>query len=646
MDEYKKRKMSKKIRLISLLFGVVLLLPAMRSASAAQASTFLVDDTYDYSDRDQVDATLVYESKEAYFYFEDQYYTAYTSNQKENVASQIKKLGDEFDSTIYPQVRSIFGSEWNPGIDNDSKMVILFDHLQPNVGGYFNPNDEYPKNSVVEGRSNEREMIYLNPDFLTSGKIEGFLAHEFQHMIYWNEKTRTKGTIDEVWINEARSELASSIIEDMLDKPFTSQTLAVRKRDFLLNYTDSLIDWNNANYDYASVNIFMEYLKDHYGTGIFKLMNGTDKIGAENLDSALRGEDGIGFEELFADWTVANYVNDTDLGVMYGYKNKNLMDSFNVTPTPISDKNNDGVINLTSSLRNWSGDYFKADLTDAVASNPYLKLRFDGEDSGNFSLAYVVNYKDGKKEIGSLSLDARQAGAKNIILSKGAVSSIVFIPSCDKIDTVSTDGKVKSYPFSLDVEFAALGDMLHPDGSLVRVADNDHIYYIDGGKKRWVTDVVTFVASGFDWSKVMVIDDSEMKLYPAGADLKKEVSLLPDGSLLRADGPKIYYIDGGKKRWVTDALTFVNSGFDWNKVIRVSERDLLKYGVGTDLVKNSFADGTLIRGTGPKVYLLAAGKKRWITTAQVFTKNRYDWLSVVTASDAIVSSYPDGLNIE
>ena len=75
-------------------------------------------------------------------------------------------------------------------------------------------------------------MVYLNLDFLAGDKIEGFLAHEFQHMIYWNEKYRVQGAAEDVWINEARSELASAIIEEYLQKNFSEGSLVEKKGFF------------------------------------------------------------------------------------------------------------------------------------------------------------------------------------------------------------------------------------------------------------------------------------------------------------------------------------------------------------------------------------------------------------------------------
>jgi hypothetical protein len=151
--------------------------PGAQAKEMQPETTFLVDKGYDFYGRDTVDAFLFKESDYAYFYVEKKYYDSLTDAQRLDLGSQVQSLSKNFDTVVYPTVRKIFGEEWNPGIDEDSRLVILLDRLQYNVGGYFNPNDEYPKEKVVDDRSNESEMIYLNPDFLKTGKVEGFLSH-------------------------------------------------------------------------------------------------------------------------------------------------------------------------------------------------------------------------------------------------------------------------------------------------------------------------------------------------------------------------------------------------------------------------------------------------------------------------------------
>lgn len=620
------------------------------AASIGPDGVFLVDRGYDYYNRDRVNASLVFESEDAYFYFEDQYYDSLSAARKNELARQVGELGGDFDYIIYPTVRKIFGGEWNPGIDDDRKLVILFTRLDYNIGGYFNPNDEYAQGEVADARSNEREMIYLNPDFLGSGKVPGFLSHEFQHMIYWNEKTNVGGVADEVWINEARSELASSLIEERLGQDFAAGTLSVRKRDFLTGYADSVASWNNANRDYATASIFAQYLRDHFGTGLFRTLNLTRRTGMSNLDYVLRRDESIALGSAFTNWTLANYINDTRFDVRYGYENEDLKHDFNVAPVSISDKDGDGKINLTAELENWSGGYYKLDLKDRRAGQS-LEVTFDGGDQGDFAVAYVINYANSHKEVGFLDLNSAQDGGKYIPFPGGDANSIVFIPNCQKLEAVDDGNQVRAYALAMEIKLVQPREKALADGTLVKLNADDRIYLIEGGLRRWITDAETFNVRGFDWKKVVVASGVEMSLYPSGENLSstepKPAPTITEGMLVQGDGPRVYLIENQAKRWIPDAETFAACGYGWNRIVRVGQQELLNYADGESVTDPAFSDGTLIRGKdSPKIYVLMGGLRRWITGPEAFNRNGFDWGRVVEVSAAAAASYRDGKNIE
>lgn len=620
---------------------------AALAANEQTVANFLVDKEYDYLGRTQADALPVYESDDAYFYFEKEYYASLTPQQQNTAKSLIEKLGGEFDSVIYPETKNIFGDEWNPGIDGSKKITILFVRMSSGVGGYFNANDEYKKDQVVDDNSNEREMIYLNTNYLTQQKEEGFLSHELQHMIYWNEKTQERGLTDDIWISEGRSELASSIIENALRKKFSEGATAIRKKDFLLGHTDSLTDWNNLNYDYASVNVFMQYLKDRVGTGIFREMNDTLKTGVANLDSVLKSEKNLGLNDIFTDWTIANYINDTDFDPRYGYSNENFKTDFNVSADSIYDKDGNDVINVTGTLKNWSADYFKVDLSTEKYANRYLDMEFNGEDTAVFSLPVVINYKDGSKKVDFINMDGKQNGHLEMISAENGISSIVFIPSSQKIDEAMNGNQVQSHSYSLDIKLTPIEDKKLPNGMLIRAADDEKIYLIEDGRKRWITDSATFAARGYRWASVKTVSETELGIYENGERVSGGGVSVQEGDLVKGVGPEVYLIENGQRRWVSDAATFSSLGFSWEKIIQISDQELFKYAEGETLKRSIFADGTLVKSSsGPQVYFLRNAQKCWITSPEAFSKNNFNWSSVVATSEEILSSYADGPSID
>lgn len=634
-------------RMLGLSVFALCLIPqgAVFAADDRPQQTFLVEKSYDFYGRDQAAAFLTFESENAHFYFDKEIYGLLDPAEKVRMTGLAAKLGEKFDEVIYPETKDIFGDEWNPGIDGDEKIYIFLTRMNYGVGGYFNPVDEYPKSQVVDSRSNEREMIYLNIDYLDKYKTEGFLGHELQHMIYWNEKTRVSGVNDDIWINEARSELASSIIEDKLDLRFSDGVLFSRKRDFLQNYNDSVAGWGNLNADYASVNIFMQYVKERAGAEIFRQMNETRKTGMNNLGYILERERGTGLAEIFTDWAIANHVNDLSAGAKYGYRNENLREGFNVAPSPIYDADGDGTINLIGKLENWSVDYFKADLSGEEYGNLYLEMDFNGDDDGEFSLPLVINYKDGSRQIASIELDGRQDGRREEVTRGGGISSIVFILGCHKLDEALKDNRSQEHPFSLDIRLTPIKDKIRGDGALIRAAGDEKVYLVEGGLRRWITDSATFVAKGYDWNSVAVISDMELGIYGEGKDITGYAAMR-EGSLVKGSAFRVYLIEGGKRRWVRDERTFASLGYEWGDIVSISDQELLRYSEGQVLAKDALGDGMLVKGVGPEVYLLSGGEKCHISSPQAFERNNFKWPSIVAVSDETISTYPDGPDID
>ena len=121
--------------------------------------------------------------KDLYFYVDDKYWNAISSPEQSSLISNIAFISNEFSSVIYPKSVSLWGSEPNPGIDNDPKITILLEELVKNNGGYFETANGYSKSLLPD--SNEREMLAISAEVMYSNVdlLKSFLAHEFQHLI-------------------------------------------------------------------------------------------------------------------------------------------------------------------------------------------------------------------------------------------------------------------------------------------------------------------------------------------------------------------------------------------------------------------------------------------------------------------------------
>lgn len=413
-----------KIKVKTLLFflGIIfLVLPFFVLADTlGQSQNFFIDPSYDSSKREQIFASLKKISQKSYFYIEDNWYQNLTDGKKEKVNQDLEVLAQEFDNVIYPKLTSVFGSEWKPGIDKDDKITILIHPMIEEAGGYFNSGDEYLK--VQNPKSNEREIIYLNSQHLDKTLLKSYLAHEFMHLISFNQKERLFNVGEEVWLNEVRAEYASTLLG--YDEIYEGSNLQKRIKIFLEQPSDSLIEWHNSKYDYGVVNLFTQYLVDHYGVQILKDSLRMGKTGIESLNQALL-ERGFkeNFPQVFTNWTIAILINNCAFGERYCYKNE-ILKNLKINPSLIFLPSTQLTeINLNYAIKQWSGNWYRI-----VGGEGTLDLKFDGQDSVDFKIPLIL-YRDSEDyEVKFLDLDKNQFGEISFEDFSKNYNSLTLIP--------------------------------------------------------------------------------------------------------------------------------------------------------------------------------------------------------------------------
>ncbi|MFH1671397.1 MAG: hypothetical protein ABH889_01300, partial [Candidatus Portnoybacteria bacterium] len=109
---------------------------------------------------------------------------------------------------------------------------------------------------------------------------------------------------------------------------------------------------------------------------------------------------------------------------------------------------------------------------------------------------------------------------------------------------------------------------------------------------------------------------------------------LPKADLIKGSGPEVYLLELGTKHWIPDIKTFNDFKYSWSNIKSVSDSVLNSYPTGEDLNRYyDYPDGSLIRGSGQKVYLIELGKKRWIPSPQIFTGNNFGWKYIIRVDD-------------
>ncbi len=206
-----------------------------------------------------------------------------------------------FERDIYPRTRALFGSEWQPGVDGDPRITILHTRNNgDNAIGYFSARDSLPR--TVNRFSNEREKFTMKVSPEQSVYLS-VLAHEFQHMIHWNEQ-RGSAT----WFNEGCATLSQDL------NGYASNAFV---NIYLSNPDTQLTAWHHpptAASHYGAANLFMRYIYHHYAgaEGLAPLLreDAGDNLAAFVALAARTRPDIDSFARLFGDWAVANVVND------------------------------------------------------------------------------------------------------------------------------------------------------------------------------------------------------------------------------------------------------------------------------------------------------------------------------------------------
>jgi len=430
-------------RLIFITISAVFLCPVFVLADTqGQTRTFFIESDFDLDQRDKVNAILEKVSDNAYFYLEKNWYEDLTEKEKQNVNKSLNNLAKEFDEKIYPELTLVYGEEWNPGIDNDEHITILFHQMKENAGGYFNNGDEYRR--IQNPLSNEREMIYLNVDNLNYEIIKSCVAHEFTHLITFNQKDRLRGVTEDIWLNEARADYAPTLIG--YDENYQGSNLQQRVKQFISSPSDSVTEWKNENSDYGIVNIFTQYLVEHYGTEILSDSLKSSKTGINSIDKVLEKNDiDKTFSDIFTDWAIAVFVNDCRLGDKYCYKNENL-ENLKITPSlillPSTQKTN---ISLDYSIKQWSGNWYRI-----MGEQKELKLEFNGTGKVEFTVPYVLCKNGDQCSIDFLELDSQQDGEILLEDFGDNWTNLTLIPSIQSKISGFTDSE-RSYDFSISV---------------------------------------------------------------------------------------------------------------------------------------------------------------------------------------------------
>lgn len=553
------------------IFGVV----SSASADAlGDIRIFNVDALYDAVGAQSVSATNRAMGQNAYFYVDDRYWTSLSEYQRSQFEVALTQLRNEFDSIIYPRTTTFWGDEPKPGVDHDPLMTVLIENMSTGSGGYFKTINEYPVS--IAPTSNAREMVYINAASVLSGAAKDYLAHEFQHLISFNQKELLLGVSDDIWLNEARSEY--NITNVGYDDIFSGSSLERRVAAFLRNPSDSLVEWPNVPTDYSITSMFTHYIADRFNPVILADTIHSREAGVVALNSALINH-GVteDFSGVFTYWMVASYINNPTAGDQYQYARPGLQ-AIHVSPQSRIFLNN--TSSITVAVKEWQPVWLEFNLASDIMA-PTVTIQITGQ-SGFWSGALIGNYSDGHHRV--VVLDGIAKASISTSDNNSRLVSMVLAYTQGAIMPVD-DRTVSSLTSTVNV---ALGDVPIPtpdstpapassslrDGDLIRRAGQEEIYVIWGPYRRYLTSS-TLALYGFQDRPVTPVTDDVFFSYQSS-------------NYIRAiDQERVYAIwPDGTKHWLNITPTqWDASGRDWGAIFIVNDSEVNSYVTGSDITQ-------------------------------------------------------------
>ena len=422
--------------IFAIILGTIFFVPVFAQAVWSNTADFYVESDYDLFGRDKIESQLIKTTNKIYFYADKDWYNSFS--QKNELDSKIYNLSSSFEYKIYPNLVNLLGSEDNPGVDNDSRIVVVLEPLKKDYGGYIRTGDHYLKEDF--SLSNQGQIIFLNANLINQSSSDFLnyeLAHEFTHLIVFKQKPEV-----ETWFQELMAEITPVILN------YDNESIVLKKRaqSFLYSTEVNLPDWKNSEKDYGRIKLLGLYLKEQFGNDLLiQAVKYPSNHGIESFIGALKQLNiQNNFDDIFLNWLVTNIVNDCQIDSRYCYENPALND-FQVFSNnfylPISGSSS---LSVTDSIGTWTGKWQK--FTGGTGT---IKLKFTiPEETPITKIPYIIEDSSGKKTVQYLDFSStniqevyiNDMGSKNI--------AVYFIPF---IGSQGQEGKTYYYSWEAKV---------------------------------------------------------------------------------------------------------------------------------------------------------------------------------------------------
>ena len=268
----------------------------------------------DTAENKQITATLLYITPHSYFWAQE--------GTQVNT-DEMKLLMDTFENKIYPTDREFFGEEFNPGVDGDPHIFVIYaSGLGSSVAGYFNSSDSYNPEIKEFSNAHETYMLSTSQD-LADEYTYGVLAHEFVHMIQFASDRN-----DVSWLGEGFAEVGSFLNGYYTGGHDWSYTI---DPDLQLTTWESISSGGRSSAHYGQSFLYLAYFLDRFGEDATKALTSNPENDIPSVDDTLAQLDItdpltgkiVTADDVFMDWAATLYLMDGTVGdgryVYYNY---------------------------------------------------------------------------------------------------------------------------------------------------------------------------------------------------------------------------------------------------------------------------------------------------------------------------------------
>lgn len=311
------------------------------SGKVGETKRIYVDNNTDISTFVQKSATLRAVGTYCYVWVVDDFYSS-TAGENKVDSAIAQEYADAFDK-MYPMITNVFGKEsdkicyyydddWRNMEDYSSTgtkiNIVVYDigndyslskNQQCGIVGYFYAKDYIYNYSEKGVTSNNGKYFYIDSGYANSNfdTTISTLAHEFQHMVNYNQKTvLNDGLTSGQWYNEMLSMLCEDMMQEHLGIKDEDSPKARTKVFNAYYYYSGISEYNSDNQicSYATAFSFGSFIARNFGGAeLVQKISQNSLVDNDSITNAVNSLNGTEYtyDDLFEKYLLALFGNST-----------------------------------------------------------------------------------------------------------------------------------------------------------------------------------------------------------------------------------------------------------------------------------------------------------------------------------------------